>query len=400
MKYLLLGLYLISFAVAVAQDNEECINRVLSKKGTWGQSKNPVSIAGTDLIIQKKILETVHNMMLTRFAPMGVNPEFAYVQPPAQINDPVNSYSYLIKAHHYLCSGEQLTFPSPFAISLNISFNQFSETPLYETSDDYLLAGYFDLRHGLPLEIKPGIWQFPDDPEAIGHHEIGNSKLWLISFDGKVPWIYVTRREFLVKRKSNLQHQLSDEEPRLKEQLGKWEMEKKFKEQELKNDANRLSKYIDNTYKPGIERENQNYKRATEELRKAIERVDDQLADPASELNKRAIVIRNQKNSNYYDFTDKAEPFAEILTKPNPAYFNKGLQHSVPQFISIEIIYYDKNKVASKVAENMSNAIDLDFLKSFIGKTAPGAPASKPNAVQKEAEVKEETLLQKPGTWK
>jgi chromosome condensin MukBEF ATPase and DNA-binding subunit MukB len=196
----------------------------------------------------------------------------------------------------------------------------------------------------------------------------------------KLPWSYVSRRAFLEKRKQNLQRQLADLEPRLKDQLDKWDLEKKYTEQALKNDAAKLARYMDNTYKPAIEREKQNYQRASGELTNMINRVDEQLRQPAAELEKIAIVKRNPSNANEYLFTDKDDPFAQIPTKLNPAYFQKGLPHSVPQFISVEIIYNNQNTVHEKVAGNMADAIDFDYLKSFIGKTTPAAPPSGPLA--------------------
>lgn len=366
---------------AKAQDNEACIKRILAQKGNWGQFKNPVSVTGTDLDIQKKFLLAVHQMIQARYIPMGVNPKFSYVHPPSQKNWPVNAYTYNVDMPHYVCKGDELSFPSSVGIALDISFNQFSETSLYDTTDDVQLTGYLDLRHGWPIEVKPGIWQFPDDQESLGFGITGKSKLWLISFDGKLPWAYVTQKEFLEKRKYNLQRQLADQDSRLKEQLEKWETEKKYSEQQLKNDATKLTKYIDNTYKPAIEREHQAYQRATRDLKKMIIQLEEQLANGGEALNQPAIVKQNPKNSLEYLFTDKGDPFAQILTKPNPAYFNRNLQRSAPQFISVEIIYNHQNAIHQQVVTDLTRAIDLNYLKSFIGKMAappmPSAPSAK-----------------------
>ncbi len=373
MKKTLTLLFLFFISQTFAQSDADCIARILGKKGRWEQIKNAPHISGADLAMQRKFLEAVHNMLQQRYMAMGVNVQYVHVHSPADKDRPVNLYSYNIDAPHYLCSGDTLSFPSQFGISLNVDFNQFTETPLFDTTDDKLLTGYFDLRHGLPVEIKPGIWQFPDDPESLGFGVTGNSKAWLLTFDGKVPWTYVSRREFLIKRKYNLSIQLKNEDGHLKEQLSKWETEKKYKEQEWKNDPARLGKYIDNTYKPGIEREQKNYERTTADLRKVINEMEEQLTGPAAELDQMAIVKNDPKRTYNYLFTDKDDPFAQILTKPNRAYFNKGLPHSVPHFISIEVIYNHKDQVAEVVANAMVKALDLDYLKSFIGKQMPGA---------------------------
>jgi hypothetical protein len=374
----ILFLFLLVVSLHPYAQNNECLERLLSKQGSWGKSYTTNNATASDAVIQKKFLDAAHQMIRPYYNPMSVvtNEYFSYA--PQRSAEPVNHYLYSIMAFNYVCKGEIFSVNEETSTRLDIKFNSFSETPLYDTTDDYQLTGYFDLRHGLPMEIKPGIWQFPDDPEPLGFGRTGNSKLWLISFDGKVPWSYVTRREFLLKRKQNLLHQLKDEEPRLKEQLGKWEVEKKYKEEEWKNDATRLTNYINVTYKPGIDREQQNYKRSKEALEKAIEKVEEQLSAPETDLNKPAIVIRSSKNHLDYEFTDKVEPFAEVLTKPNPAYFNRSLQRSVPQFICIEIIYDHLDSIATRFARSVNDLIDLDYLKSFIGKTAPGNWSGKP----------------------
>ncbi|RYF87503.1 MAG: hypothetical protein EON98_00020 [Chitinophagaceae bacterium] len=58
----------------------------------------------------------------------------------------------------------------------------------------------------------------------------------------------------------------------------------------------------------------------TQSYESARERIDERLVAPSEELNKTAIVIKSSKNNFHYDFTDMMEPFADLLTKPNPAY--------------------------------------------------------------------------------
>lgn len=373
MKKVFLLLSFLQSMQCFAQSDAECIDKILAKKGRWEQVKNAPHIGGAELPIQKRFLEAVHNMLQKRYVAMGVNVEYVHVHSPSDKNRPVNLYSYNIDAPHYLCSGDTLSFPSQFGISLNVDFNQFTETPLFDTTDDKLLTGYFNLRHGHPTEIRPGIWQFPDDPESLGFGVTGNSKAWLLTFDGEVPWTYVTRREFLIKRKFNLSIQLKKEDGYLKERLTSWETEKKYKEQEWKNDPGRLGKYMDNTYKPGIEREQKDHERTTTELRKVISEIEDQLAGSAAELDQAAIVKIDPNRTFNYLFTEKNDPFAQILTKPNKVYFNKGLQRSIPHFISIELIYNNKDQVAEAAALAMAKALDLDYLRSFIGKQGPVA---------------------------
>lgn len=369
MKYLLLIISLSIGSLVCAQTDEDCATRLQQAKGSWRKLTitNRASVA--DAVREKQFLDALHKMFQA-YTPQQLTAEPFYSMPPARSDEPVNNYFYTLRVFHFSCVGKQLEVSEETATKLNINFNFFNETTLYDTSTDTQLSGYFNLRHGLPTEIRPGIWQFPDDPESLGFGQTGNSKLWLISIDGKVPWTYITRKEFLLKRKINLAAMLPGEEDHLQEQLNKWELEKKEKEKEYQGNPDKLRKYLDNTYQPGVEREKQNYKRAVEALTRAIEKVNEQLAAPG--LDQRAIVIKNQQSLYDYDFTDKVTPFAEVLTKPNPAYFDRKVPRSVPQFISIEIIYDHSDPVDQLFAKSMVDLLNLDYLKSFIGKLAPG----------------------------
>jgi hypothetical protein len=101
--------------------------------------------------------------------------------------------------------------------------------------------------------------------------------------------------------------------------------------------------------------------------------LNEQLSAPSDELNKWAIVIKSTKNNFDYDFTDKMEPFAELLTKPNPTYFKKWSSPAVPQMITVSIRYDHKNPVMVGFAKEMEKNVSLDYLKLLIGKTT--APA-------------------------
>ena len=103
----------------------------------------------------------------------------------------------------------------------------------------------------------------------------------------------------------------------------------------------------------------------------ALARLDEQLSASAAELDQRAIVIKSTKNNFDYDFTERMEPFAELLIKPNPAYFKKYSSPAVPQVITVSIRYDPKNTVMLGFAKEMEKNLKLDNLKSFIGKTAP-----------------------------
>lgn len=375
MKLAAFSVIVMSAFNALAQ-SDQCLEKILNTPGKWGPISNTDRVIPAELAIQKKFTNAVNASLEKNYRPRHLQADRSVWHEPVQTNRPVTAYGVTVYGLQYSCQGEELALNHETSTTLRVDFNQFTYAELYEVSNDEMLTGFYKLDRGMPEEVKPGIWQFPDQRVSLGFGIDGNNRSWLITHDGKLPWSYVTRGEFLAKRKVNLQKQMAAEEPRLKEQLAKWEMTKKYEEQ--KGDAQKLATFMSSTYNPAVERERANYKRAMEGWELAIRRVDDQLKANAAELDKPAIVVNSSSNFRDYDCVDRPGPSSQILVKPNPAYFNRSLGRSVPQFISIEIRMNPKDIVAARFSEDIQSAINFDYLKSFIGKTTPGADPGKP----------------------
>ena len=371
MKLSILISFMLWSFTALSQD--PCLDKILSTPGRWGKFDRTERVSATELPLQKKFINAVNTALEENYKPRHIQADRSAWHEPLDQSRPVASYGLTLYGMQYSCKGAELVLDHETSTKMMIGFNKFTDAEIYELSTDNILTGFHRLGRGLPVEVKPGIWQFPDQRASLGFGVDGNSKAWLMTHDGKLPWAYVTRSEFLLKRKKILEQQKAEQAPRLQEQLEKWNLQKRYMEQESKNDAQKLATFINGTYNPGVEREKANHDRVMGELTKAIERVNEQLKAPAVELSKKAIVVRSQQNANDYDFVEKVEPLAEILVKPNPSYFNRTLGRSVPQFVNVEIIVNPKDSVAARFARDAESAVNFDYLKSFIGKTTPGA---------------------------
>jgi hypothetical protein len=377
-KIMILVLSVNSF-FANAQD-DDCLDRQLAKAGKWTKLPETVKSAPGDLAIQRRFYNAVHNPLQAAYQPKGLDAAYSGSFQPPQYSQRLAYSWYTIFGERYFCEGNALVL-NKFDINtiFTTEFNYVSFLEIYDTTAADNPLGFRPLREGIPVEIRPGIWQFSDVRTSLGAGNEGLTKLWLITYDGQLPWTFVTRREFLQKRKRFLQKQMELEAPRLKEKLAGWEQQKKYKEQEWKSDPARLASYVSGTHNPAVEREQANHKRTMQGYENAIEKIDEQLAAPAEELNKPAIVIKSTSNHLDYEFTNKMEPFAELLTKPNPGYFKKWSSPAVPQMITVSIKYDPKNAVSAGFAKEMEKLLNLDLLKSFIGKAAPGATSTTPS---------------------
>ncbi len=371
-SYLLVFTFFTCFT-SLAQENS--CEDLLQKAGSWGRTSRTERAPASDLAIQKKFVNAVEQQLRAQYRPGKLQAEVTIWHARPNTNEPVNVFGVTLYGMQYGCNNGQLKLNHETSTKMMINFNQFTETQLFDTITDHMLTGFNKLSHGLPVEVQPGTWQFPDNRVSLGFGIEGNSKLWLLTYDGKLPWMPVSRREFLMKRKKNLHRQVADEKLRYQEQLH--QMAAMKKEQELKNDAAKLASFISSTYQPTMERIEQNYIKSMSAFESVIEKIEKTLQE-GTDLQKPAIVIRNATNHLEYDFTDKVEAFAEVLVKPNPFYFKKGAGRSVPQLITVEIIYDPKDPVASGFMQDVSQVKDLSWLRSFIGKSAPGAGPSPP----------------------
>lgn len=368
-------LILLLISVRTIAQEISCADKILAKEGSWGKTSRSENAPAAEMIIQRKFVNAVESQLNQQYKPAHVLARFSTWHSRINAREPVTPFGITLYAMQYNCTDGQLKLNHETSTKMTVNFNHFTETQLFDTITDHMLTGFNRLSHGLPVEIQPGIWEFPDNRTALGFGIEGNSKLWLITYTGKLPWSHVTRREFLIRRKKNLQRQMAEETPRYKEQLQQMAMMKK--EQEAKNDPAKLQNFINVTYQPTVERIEQNYLKSKAAYEAVIAKIERQLGGDA-DLDKPAIVIRNVHNHLEYDFTDKVEPFAEVLVKPNPSYFNKALGKSIPQLVTAEIIYDPKDEIANRFMQDANRAKDLALLRSFIGKSNPGPYSAKP----------------------
>lgn len=359
---------------------DPCLEQLLQQPGTWKQNKNPESTAPADLAVEKRSTRTVHDMLRVRYSPMGG--ELQYGEGFGKNSPhPYDYWFYSIGILEYYCANGKIEKNHEGNTSLYVSFNQFSSAALYDTTTDVQLIGYHTLQHGIPEEVKPGIWHFPVDRAGLGFGQFGKSDMWLLTYDGKLPWSWVTRKQFLVKRRRNLLGLMESSRNSTQETIDRIEKEKTYKQEEYKNDPAKYEKYLRVDYNPGIER----YKKFLQDNDKpylaAIADIDKQLQQPESFLAEKAIIKQDTHDNLKYLFTEAMDPMAQVPILPNPDYFKRAPRH-VAQFIELEIIWNHKDPIAVKFHDGIALALDMDVLKSYIGTVPPAAttvaPGSKP----------------------
>jgi hypothetical protein len=116
---------------------------------------------------------------------------------------------FSILALNYYCDGNVFKTAHETSTAFSINSN-FFDAEIYDTAQgDRLLAEGFNIIYDMPT-AKGGYWYFKEIDASLGFGMKGKSNKWLVTYDGKLPYSYVNKKEFLEKRKKALSVQMLD----------------------------------------------------------------------------------------------------------------------------------------------------------------------------------------------
>jgi hypothetical protein len=367
MKIFIAFLYLIIFLqTAHAQSCNEA--SLILKPGIWKESSGGGNgILAADMTKEKKVVAALHSMIKSAYSPKGVlahfNASYNRLEPEMKLN----SYYYSIIPLNYYCDGNSVKTAAETSTHFQISVNNF-EVDIFDTAiGDRSLAEGFNVMHGLPVK-KEGYWGFKEKDVTLGFGLTGKSSMSLITFPGILPFAYVTKKEFLRKRKQSELIEMKMMTASIKEDLKKIEDAKSYDDKENHNDPEKQKKYL-KAYQTSKDRLEHLLSEQNKSYVLQLDKIDGQLNMSSEELNQPAIVKPDPKSTlSSYIFTNAEDPFGEVLIKPNPGYFNKKSARATPQFFWITITWNPKDPIASLFKEDIMKAIDYTALNTMLGK--------------------------------
>jgi len=366
MKYLL---YVISVLLSLQSLAQDCVPQLLIQRpGTWNQySQSAAGGTAAELVKEKKVVAAIHTMIRSKYIPMGLQANYVGAYHPSYPNMSGNSYYYSITPLNFYCDGNSVKIEHETGSLLHIAANMF-DAEIYDTAQgDRLLLECFNVMHDLPIQ-KDGYWFFKEINISLGMGVTGKRGMWLITYDGKLPYAYVTRKEFLEKRIRAVNALQEMSASGFRDALKNLDIEKSFKEKEVKNDAAKMDEYMKKDYLPRKAKYEKQLANNGAIFAPAFEAIATQLKRPEAELSQPAIVKIDPHQTFNYLFTTDDDPFGQILIKPNPSYFNKKLPKSSPQFFMIYVTADDKDPVAAKFMGDVVKAVDFNMLKNMLGK--------------------------------
>lgn len=366
MKYFL---FVIPVLMALTLAAQNCSTELLLQKpGIWKEGmKGSQGGTAAELQKEKKVIAAIHTMIKSKYTPTGVEAIYHGAYNPIYANMAGNSYYYSIIPLNYYCDGNTVKTVHETGSYFEIAANHF-ESQIYDTAQgDRLLMEGFNVMYDLPV-LKDGYWFFKEINVPLGMGVTGKRTMWLITYDGKLPYSYVTRKEFLEKRIKSLTVQKEMAAAGFKDVLKNIEIEKSFKEKEFKDDAAKMSHYMKMDYLQMKARYEKLLAVNDSKFAPAFTKIANQLRMPEDELRLPATVKDDPNDHLSYLFTTDDDPFGKNLIKPNPAYFNKKLLKSSPQFFMVYVRANDKEPIAAKFMADVIKAVDFSLLKKMLGK--------------------------------
>ena len=341
---------------------------LLQTAGNWKEGrKGSYSVSGANLQKEIKVLAAIHAMVKSKYAPTGLEALFHGARSSPSPDRPANGYGYSIIPLNYRCEGNSIKTDHESSTYFQIQVNEFGAA-IYDTAqgDRSSMEGY-NVIPDMPVE-QDGHFYFREKDVTLAFGVPGKLSEWLITYDGKLPYAYVTKKEFLEKRKSILATQMLSSAAGVKDVLARLEMEKGFKETEFKNDPARLKKYMTMDYLQIKARYEKQLAENDKTYKPAFTKIETLLRMPSNELTQPAVVKNDPQDPLSYLFTNDDDPFGKVLIKPNPAYFNKQISKSSPQFFWIFIEGSHKDSIAAKFMTDIMKSVDFAALKAMLGK--------------------------------
>ncbi len=339
MKYFLLPVILFTSLFSYAQN---CNEATLSKTpGNYkeGMKGSTSGVPATELPKEKKVVAAIHNMIKQSYLPKGLEALYTGAYNGLYPDMQACEYYYAIYFMPYHCNGNTLKPDHETNTTLFIHANNpginFTKDVVNGDVDE-ADKDHYGVLHKMPSQ-QDSLWFLGETEQAGGMGVIVKRYQWLVTYDGKLPFLYVSRKEYLDRSLFMLK--------KLKE--------KELKSNESENFPNQASrdKRINGTKKYYDEK---------------IAIVENILKQQSTEDLKKTAIISS--SSEFKGFTKEEDKYASILIKENPGYYNKKLSKGVPQLFYIEWLVDEKNPVLAQAYKDFMQSFHCSALKTLLGK--------------------------------
>jgi hypothetical protein len=319
------------FCVATNALAQDCTKELLAQKpGTWkaGIQGSIQNVGAADLVKEKSVMASVHKMVAAGYKPKGCQVSYSTVygkHVAAATNWVADPYQYSMYVLRYVCdeasadkSKYYVDISTPTTVNVTANVMHWVNT-LYAAeldADDF--RGYLKLKSR--PEKRDGYYYMGEEVVGDGHrvNKIKEYR-WLITYADTLPFVYVTRKEYLAIQKKRLEKLLAESPS-----------EKVYNQ-----------KFIDN--------------------------INAYLKKPESELSRPAVCRWNEEE-RFESFVEEGSPGSFIAIKPNAGYYHQKLSKATPQFFTVVFKIAHGDPVFEENMAAIKKAIDFASLKNMLGK--------------------------------
>ncbi len=304
----------------------------------------------------KNVFNRIGKMFQQEYKPVGVD-VYNYLTHNITPGSPYgNWYIYTISNFRFLCINGKRTKNSE-GVSSAIHINpagtltfKLAEMPVYNeygkvNSETNSSCGFYSLSL---RECKDG--KLPDLSNGYHSFESGNDYYVWITREGKLPYRYVSRKEFLEKQVAICEANLKELNKHYSSKGWKEQFEAfpEYKEKMLEGRKSNLSMYED-----PLEAYRKDLKKDTAWLNEMAVVKSEALRDP----------VTHKYLYSRYSFTTVDDRSMVVPIMPNPAYSDPKLPKWTPRFIVINV-----GRTDGFIGQNIRKVVDenIDFFKSLL----------------------------------
>ena len=362
MRYLIISIVCLYGAAAPAQDCDREALKTLP--GKWLPQPGDEVHASTrrptaeEAAGAKKIFNRIGKSFQEQYKPVGADVYHYlthHITPGSSAYG--NEYIYTISNFLFYCSNGKKSRNSE-GVSSSVNVNpvrtsggiQFLEMPIYnengEVSSEIInTCGFNSLSS---KECKDG--KLPDLSNGYHSIEAVNDYYVWITHEGKHPYRYVSRKEFLEKQVAICEAKLKELNKFYSSKGWKEQFEAfpEYKEKMLEGRKNNLS-----MYEYPLEAYRQDLKKEEAWLNEMAVVNSGRITEP----------VTNKYLYSRYIFTTLNDPTMSLPIMPNPGYYNRNLPKWAPQFMVIAI-----GRTDGFIGQNISKVVDdnIEFFKSLL----------------------------------
>jgi hypothetical protein len=314
MKTYSIAILIILMATVQLKAQRKFDSDLIKEPGIWKNRALGNSISGTaaEVAKEKTITTAIHNMVKQNFTPWGILADYSFSYVKNDPPNPSNYFSYQVYFLKYILNEAGSVKPYQPTTSSNTNIHVYangsSAFSLNETSEPLAYITEFPIQ-------KEGYYLF-----NLKGGDDRNVYSWLITYDGKLPFNYLTKQAYLEWRRAAI---------------------------------------LEGIKLPYANVLNKDLLKKNEELLNSLS---------AKERSEIAIIDGTPFANEFKGFTDRNAKYKTIPIVPNLNYFNTRLPKSSPQFFEVHVNVDKTDNVYRSNMEAMLKAINISTLKNMLGK--------------------------------